>query len=152
MKLGRRNGFDHGRRDVCFRLQAKTGRSLSKLCPSKNELPKTLGQWARQGRIRSLLLPGTGVREHRLYDMTSLSRVRSRRITTPVRFGAPNSEDPNHGTVVGTAVETRDGEQNSVIYARVSAPQHRGHLEEQIATLQKKYPKATPRDGAIDCS
>ena len=48
--------------------------------------PRTLSLWARKGQIQSMLLPGGGQRQHRLYD---ISRFRSdcgsgiQRATTP---------------------------------------------------------------------
>ena len=67
--------------------------------------PRTLSKWARAGRIRSLVLPGTtGQRVHRLYDITSLDhRV------------------PSSSPVDDDAEERGSTATDSVIYARTQA-------------------------------
>jgi predicted site-specific integrase-resolvase len=81
---------------------------------------KTLVKWARTGAIRSFILPGSGERMHRLYDLTSVS-------------GQPTVE---------TAAITPDDHtgQEDVIYARVSTRKQQPYLETQITALRATHP------------
>ena len=86
--------------------------------------PRTLSLWARKGQIPSMLLPGGGQRQHRLYDISSFQSGCGAGIQ---RAQTPSSEPP-------TAV---------AIYARVSSQKQSQDLERQIAQLQAKHPTAT---------
>ena len=56
---------------------------------------KTLSEWARRGQIHSLLLPGRGQRQHRLYDVSSILSAAT--ATTP-----KSSADTGNGSTTTT--------------------------------------------------
>lgn len=93
---------------------------------------KTLRQWARRGWIRTLLLPGGGQREHRLYDLTSV-------VDQSPPIAEPNRQD--EATAPPSPRHQYQGKQDA-IYARVSTRKQIPYLDKQIEELHTRYPSA----------
>jgi predicted site-specific integrase-resolvase len=89
---------------------------------------KTLARWAKAGYIHSILLPGGGNREHRLYDIGSVATQRTRQSTT-------TEEAEGH--------EPKPILRDAAVYARVSTRKQAADLERQIQGLQDRHPSAT---------
>ena len=86
---------------------------------------KTIRKWGQSGHIRSILLPGNGLRQHRLYDVDSVIHTTGTVTTT-------NGEPPQRSIAAFpdiAAAASPDGPQAGVHNGDVAAPGENANRE-----------------------